>query len=171
MTAVPSPPSGFAPTPGTQRDYRNALSCFATGVTVITVNTPDGPLGMTANSFASVSLDPPLVLWSPAKYSERYESFATATHFAIHVLRHSQKDLALHFAKRGDAFAHVTYTSNAAGVPIFADCLARFECATHAVHEAGDHAIVVGLVQNVLLNEGPPLIFAQRDYGTLAPDA
>ncbi len=170
MSPVSSSPSGFAPTTENHRDYRNALSCFATGVTVITVNAPDGPLGMTANSFASVSLDPALVLWSPAKYSERYTHFATATHFAIHVLRHSQKDLALHFAKQGDAFDHVAATVNAAGVPIFDDCLARFECATHAVHDAGDHAIVVGQVQNVLLNDGAPLIFAQRDYGTIAPD-
>ncbi|WP_270729606.1 flavin reductase family protein [Shimia sp. Alg240-R146] len=158
----------FEPTPENQRPYRNALGSFSTGVTVITTLTDIGPVGMTANSFASVSLEPPMVLWCPAKTSDRFEAFAPAQHYAIHVLRHDQHALALEFARRADAFDLIDRQDGANGAPIFDDCLARFECSTAATHDAGDHVIMVGNVTHVLLNTGAPLIFAQRDYGTFA---
>ena len=87
------------PTSCDERAFRDALGRFATGVTIVTCNGPDGPMGITANSFASLSLDPPLVLWSPAKSSRRYEAFVNATEFAIHVASYDQLDLCRDFAK------------------------------------------------------------------------
>ncbi len=159
----------FDPTVENQRMYRDALGCFATGVTVITAGSDRGPIGMTANSFSSISLDPPLVLWSPAKHSHRYPVYAAAKRFAIHVLRADQQALALEFARRGDAFDQVAWRADAEDVPLIDDCLARFECRTHAIHDGGDHAIVVGEVVHVTLNSGTPLVFAQRAYGGFAP--
>ncbi len=163
--------ANFAPSVDNQRAYRNALSNFATGVTVITAQTPNGPIGMTANSFASVSLDPALVLWSLAKDSLRYDQFAPAKHFAIHVLHAEQQELAMSFAKRGDAFDLVDHEVNPEGLVRLNDCLARFECATDAVHPAGDHDIMVGRVLRAAIGEGQPLIFAQREFGTFAPSS
>ena len=157
----------FKPEGDHQCDYRNALSQFATGITVITAPTPEGGIGMTANSFASVSLDPALILWSAAKDSLRYPVFMEASHFAIHVLREDQMQTAKSFARDTDALSRVSPSYNAAGVPILDACLARFECKTEARHDAGDHTILVGRVENVLLDaSGKPLIFSQRDYGT-----
>ena len=162
--------TSFTPTGEHQRDYRNALSQFATGITVITAPTEAGGIGMTANSFASVSLDPALILWSAAKDSLRYPIFMEAGHFAIHVLRADQMDIAKAFAKDTDALSLVSPAYNAAGVPIFDACLARFECRTEARHDAGDHTILVGAVESVLLDpSAKPLIFSQRDYGTFQP--
>lgn len=158
----------FVPTQDTTRDFRDALGCFATGVTVVTAASETGGIGMTANSFSSISLTPPLVLWSPSKTSLRYPYFEAAERFAIHVMRADQKDLALEFAKRGDAFDLVANSLSPAGVPLIDDCLVRFECVTEAIHDGGDHAIQVGRVENVLLNEGAPLVFAQSGYGAFS---
>jgi flavin reductase (DIM6/NTAB) family NADH-FMN oxidoreductase RutF len=157
----------FIPEGDHQRDYRHALAQFATGITVITAPTPEGGIGMTANSFASVSLDPALVLWSAAKDSLRYPLFMQATHFAIHVLREDQFDIAKAFAKDTDALSLVAPSLNAAQVPVFDACLARFECRTEARHDAGDHTILVGAVETVFLDDtAKPLIFSQHGYGT-----
>lgn len=158
--------STFSPTVENQRLFRDALGCFATGVTVVTTQTPTGPLGMTANSFSAVSLDPALVLWSPAATSQRYPYFAKSAHFSIHVMRCEQKQLALEFARRGDAFDLTDWATNADGVPVLTTCLARFDCATHAIHKGGDHAIIVGRVLRATLSSGAPLVFAQRAYGS-----
>jgi flavin reductase (DIM6/NTAB) family NADH-FMN oxidoreductase RutF len=161
----------FAPTVENQRRFRDALGCFATGVTVVTVPTSHGPLGMTANSFSSVSLDPPLVLWCPARNSERHPYFAGASHFAIHMLRDDQAELAMEFARNGDPFANLACATNDNHVPLLPDCLARFECRTHAVHDGGDHDIVVGQVERLWVGTGTPLVFAQSNFGNFAPDA
>lgn len=158
------PLQGFEPTAETQRLFRDGLGRFASGVTVVTTRTADGHVGMTANSFSSVSMDPPLVLWCPAKTSSRFAHFAGAAHFAIHVLASDQEDIALAFARSGTAFDAVEMETNAQGVPVFNDCLARFECATHALHDAGDHAIMVGRVTSAAFREGAPLIFSQGRF-------
>lgn len=155
------PFQGFEPSPDTRRMFRDALGRFASGVTIVTACTPDGFIGMTANSFSSVSMDPPLVLWCPAKTSSRYEHFARAGHFAIHVLGAGQADIALGFARSGRAFDGLDIEINAHGVPTIKDCLARFECETHQIHDAGDHAIMVGCVRSAAFGEGEPLIFSQ----------
>jgi flavin reductase (DIM6/NTAB) family NADH-FMN oxidoreductase RutF len=155
---------GFAPDAGTQRMFRDCLGRFASGVTIVTARTSAGFIGMTANSFSSVSMEPPLVLWCPAKSSSRYAAFARAAHFAIHVLRADQEDVAWAFAKSGAAFGGLHVQENAQGVPILSDCLARFECATHQMHDAGDHTIMVGRVCHAASGVGEPLIFSQGRF-------
>ncbi|WP_050929727.1 flavin reductase family protein [Aestuariivita boseongensis] len=155
----------FTPNADTTRQFRDALGCFGTGVTVVTAQSDQGPLGMTANSFSSVSLDPPLVLWAPAKSSRRYASFAKAQHFAIHVMGEDQDAMARHFARAGDGFDAFDWSRSEAGVPILAGCLARFECHLAALHDAGDHAIIVGHVDRAAFRPGKGLIFKQGQYG------
>lgn len=153
------------PGPDTQRAYRDALGCFGTGITVITVMSEDGPLAMTANSFASVSLDPAMVLWCASKRSQRYPAFADAAHYAIHILADDQKSLALHFARSGLDFTPVRWRPNAEGVPILGGCLARFECRQSALHGAGDHTIIVGQVLRAAHRPGHGLIHKRGRYG------
>ena len=155
----------FTPGPATERQFRDALGAFATGVTVITCRTGAGPLGITANSFSSLSLDPPLVLWSPAKFSRRFNAFAEASHFAVHVLGADHFALCRAFAREGDAFDGFDWSEGAHGVPLLEHCLARFECTQVACHDAGDHAIVVGAVTAVATTAGEPLVFAKGSYG------
>lgn len=163
--------TSFRPTPEHSTEFREALGCFATGVTIVTAPADDKAIGMTANSFSSISLTPPLVLWSPAKTSLRYRYFASARHFAIHVLRDDQRRLAEEFARRGDAFDLLDWDMDHNGVPVFEDCATRFDCRTTAIHEGGDHVIMVGEVENVRLNGGSPLVFARRSFGRYLPDA
>ena len=156
--------NSFVPGADTQRQLRAAFGQFGTGVTVVTAQTADGPIGMTANSFSSVSLDPALVLWCPAKSSSRYPHFAAAEHFAIHLMGAEHEDIAMGFAKSAQAFDGLDVTHNADGVPLLGDCLARFECRTHQIHDAGDHAIVVGHVGSAAFREGDALIFCQGRF-------
>ena len=141
------------------REFRGALGAFATGVTVVTTLSPAGPLGMTVNSFASVSLDPPLVLWSPARRSGRFEAFEAAAHFAIHVLATDQQALAQRFAGDGLDFAGLDWAGGDGGTPLLPGCAARFECAHSAGHDGGDHLIVVGEVLRFEAWDRPPLVF------------
>jgi flavin reductase (DIM6/NTAB) family NADH-FMN oxidoreductase RutF len=160
----------FVPGPEMARAFRDALGRFGTGVTVVTCGTPEGPLGITANSFGSLSLDPPLVLWSPAKSSRRFAPFVAAGHYAIHVLGADQALVGAGFVRDGAAFAALDWAHNAEGVPVIAGCLARFECARAAVHDGGDHAIVVGRVLRAAMGDGEPLLFAGGRYGRFLPD-
>jgi len=155
----------FTPGPETSSDFRTTLGRFATGVTVVTTMTDRGPLGITANSFASVSLDPPLVLWCPAKFSKRYTAFVEASHFSIHVLGTEQEDLSARFARDGFDFDGANWTTCDNGSPVLRDCIARFECATHASHEGGDHRIIVGRVLQAAWREGAPMLFHGGAYG------
>jgi flavin reductase (DIM6/NTAB) family NADH-FMN oxidoreductase RutF len=150
------------------RAFRDALGRFATGITVITTQTPDGPVGFTANSFAAVSLDPALVLWSPARASARFPIFATAAFYTIHVLRADQQDISARFHRGGDGFDGLTTTFAPEGMPILPDALARFDCTLHATHDGGDHLIVVGRVIRAAFGTGAPLVFSQGGYATLA---
>lgn len=158
----------FNPGPGTARAFRDALGCYGTGVTVVTCRAPEGPMGMTANSFASVSLDPPLVLWCPAKGSSRHAAFAAARHFVIHVMAEEQQDLALHFARSGTGFNAVDWSENAEGAPVLAGCLARFECRLATCYEGGDHTIVLGEVLRAAHRPGMGLMFKRGQYGGFA---
>lgn len=160
----------FVPGPDTAREFRDALGRFATGVTVVTCQTEAGPLGITANSFAAVSLDPPLVLWSPGRFSRRFDAFAGAEHFAIHVLGEEQGELGAGFSASGEAFDGLPMEDNPEGCPVIHGCLARFECRAHARHEGGDHDIVVGRVLRASAREGAPLIFASGAYGRFTPE-
>lgn len=159
----------FTPTRDNERAFRTVLGQFATGVTVITVATEKGPVGMTANSFSALSLDPPLIMWAPAKSAHRFECFTGATHFAVHILLQDQEDIAMDFARNAGPFEALGAHKNAHGVPIFDRCLARLECRTHAIHDGGDHAIVVGQVERAMQENGAPLIFAQSGFGGFLP--
>lgn len=154
--------------PDDTRRYRHALGTFSTGVTVVTLAGDAGPQGITANSFASVSLDPPLVLWSPAKSSRRHDLFANARHFAIHVLKADQHGLSARFVRGGAGFSGLEHSFNEEGVPVLEGTLARFECTLANAHDAGDHTIVVGRVLRVAHGEGEPLIFSRGAFGRFA---
>ncbi len=161
----------FVPGPDTSRALRDALGTFATGVTIVTAGTAQGPVAIIANSFASVSLDPPLVLWSPARASGRFAAFAAARHFAVHVLGVEQRDLMQRFARAGEGFDLPGITRNAQDVPLLPDFLARFECETAATHDGGDHLVVIGRVSHVTCRAGNPLVFAGGRFGRFEPDA
>ncbi|UTW44959.1 flavin reductase family protein [bacterium SCSIO 12696] len=152
-----------------QRQLRNALGCFATGVTVITTSKSDGtPEGMTANSFSSVSLEPPLVLWSIAKQSSCFHSFTNAEHFAIHVLTAEQQSVSNTFAsKENNKFAAVTWQADDNGTPLLEDYSARFICTMEQQHDGGDHIILVGRVEDFDCNDEPPLLFHSGGYKAL----
>ncbi|GAA4360763.1 flavin reductase [Paeniglutamicibacter cryotolerans] len=148
------------------RDFRAALGQFATGVTVVTTRTPQGTkAGMTANSFTSVSMDPPLVLWCPSRFAPSLEDFEASTHFAINVLESSQHVLSRQFATPADdKFAGVAYTDGIAGLPLLDGAIATFECRTVARHQAGDHVIYVGEVEKYSRGAGDPLVFHAGAY-------
>lgn len=147
------------------RVFRDALGRFATGVTVVTIAGPEGPMGFTANSFASLSLDPALVLWSLARSSRRFAHFAEARHYAIHILGQDHSDLPARFSRSGRGFEDLDWQPNDEGVPILQGALARFDCSQHATHDGGDHLIIVGQVLRLALEEGEPLVFAKGRYG------
>ncbi len=157
--------SGFIPDHAHAREFRDALGNFATGVTIVTMPGPDGPQGVTANSFASLSLAPPLVLWSPGKFSRRHDIFARAPFFSIHVLAEDQKHIADRFTRGGVQFAGLDYQLSPEGVPQIPAVLSRFDCVLETSHDAGDHTLVIGRVRHVETTEGAPLVFAQGRWG------
>jgi 3-hydroxy-9,10-secoandrosta-1,3,5(10)-triene-9,17-dione monooxygenase reductase component len=152
----------------TEMELRRSLGRFATGVTVVTCCAPDGsPRGITANSFSSVSLDPPLVLWNIAKVSNSLHAYLGAERFAIHVLRASQQHYAEHFSRTDHSlYDGVEFEISVDGVPILADVLARFDCTTREVHDAGDHHIIIGEILAHYRAEGAALVFHNGKYLT-----
>ncbi len=155
----------FVPGPDTARAFRDALGCFATGVTVVTAATETGPLAITANSFASVSLDPPLVLWCAARRSLRHDAFVAARRYAIHVMGEDQQELAARFSRIGHDFSGLDWTPDTEGVPILAGCIARFDCRAQACHPGGDHSILVGHVLHAMHRPGQGLIYKRGQFG------
>ena len=153
------------------RSLRNAFGRFATGVTIVTTQTPDGPLGITANSFSSVSLDPPLVMWGIGRHSSRFAAFAECRHFAIHILAIEQHDLCWRFARSGRDFSGLDLTFNDEGAPLLAGALARFECKTANRFTGGDHEMLLGRVLRMTAREGEPMVFSAGRYRRFAPDA
>lgn len=149
-----------------QKAFRNALGAFATGVTIATtLDSNGGPVGVTASSFNSVSLDPPLVLWSLAKSSLSRAAFCDSGHFAVHVLAASQEALSNRFARSGDdKFSGVNWTRGALGSPVFDHHAALFQCKTRHQYEGGDHIILVGEVFEYETRDEPPLLFHAGSY-------
>jgi flavin reductase (DIM6/NTAB) family NADH-FMN oxidoreductase RutF len=150
--------------------FRGALGSFVTGVTIITTDSPEGPVAIVANSFSSVSLDPPLILWSPAKSSKRFEHFAGSRRFAVHILAAGQRDICAAVIKSKTAIKDVPTHKSHCGMPIIEGALATFECSLEATHDAGDHVIVVGRVTKAHHQGGDPLVFHGGKYGTFAAD-
>lgn len=153
------------------RAFRRALGNFATGVTVITAATPDGQkVGVTANSFNSVSLDPALVLWSIDKRSTSYEVFRRASHYAVNVLAADQIDVSNQFARpRDDKFESIVYEAGQGGAPLLADCAARFQCEMHQQLDGGDHWILIGKVVAFDDLGRSPLLYHQGAYSMVLP--
>ncbi len=160
-------------TPFSTQELRRAFSCFATGVTVITGIDQNGkPVGITISSFNTVSLNPPLVLWSIGSQSDLCNSFRIGQKQLIHVLDVNQKDLALVFAKQLNKNSiQMEHQIEPSGLMRLANCLAYFECETIAVHEGGDHHIIVARVLSIEQDsDRHPLLFAQSQFNQLALD-
>jgi len=150
--------------------FRRCLGRFATGVTVATCAGAGGkPFGLTVNSFSSVSLEPPLVLWNIAKVSRSLPAFLDAPYFGISVLTQQQRDLAIRFAQSTTGlFDGVAYRYTDNDVPLLDATLAWFECATYARYDCGDHYILVGEVIDYDTADGEPLLFYGGNYADLA---
>ena len=151
-------------------DFRQALGRFATGVCLVTVDDPDlGPLAVTVNSFSSVSLDPPLVLWSIQNSSDHLAVYTDCQHFGISVLSSNQEALSAQYAQRGSHSAQAEHFAKGPhGEPKLTDALAHFSCASYAVHPGGDHQIIVGEVLQFESVDADPLIFYNGGYRTLS---
>jgi flavin reductase (DIM6/NTAB) family NADH-FMN oxidoreductase RutF len=152
------------------RTLRDALGCFATGVTIITGNDSTGlPVGLTANSFTSVSLDPPLLLACIAKTAASSEVLRTAGHFAVNVLHIGQQPTSIRFSRRDeDRFGATPWEPGLNGTPVLTGSLATFECARHAVHEGGDHIILIGQVERARFEpRRDPLLYFRGKYRRL----
>lgn len=153
------------------RLFREALGLYPTGVTVVTTLDSRGqPVGMTVNSFTSLSLDPPLILWNPGRDSFSFPVFEKADHFAVHVLHAGQQELSNRFALRStDKFDDIAWNSGLLGSPILPDYAVCLQCRTFQTFPGGDHMIVVGQVLE-LDNRGnaDPLVFHAGRYGALA---
>lgn len=151
------------------RQFRSALGGFPTGVAVVTTRTTTGdPVGITINSFSSVSLDPPLVLWSLAAKSPSLAHFALGTHHVIHVLAHDQEELAQRFASRiPDKFDGIDHVINDNNIPLFSECVATFDCVTHALYAEGDHVIVIARVDALDQRARDPLLFCGGKFAVL----
>lgn len=154
------------------RSLRDAFGQFATGITVVTTLDKDGkPIGLTANSFASVSLEPPLVSWCVDKQSTRFTEFAAAEHYTISVLTQEQQAISDLFAQRSwddTVFDDVEWFGGPHGVPQLPDVGARFHCRTEHLYEGGDHLIIVGAVLEYDCDAQPPLLFSQGEYRILS---
>ena len=157
--------------PFDDRELRNAFGCFATGVTIITTLDRSGEkIGITANSFTSLSLDPPLVLFCVADKINSFEAFESCRHFNVNVLHEEQVDLSNNFARSADdKWDGIAHGSGTNGCPLFEDALATLECTKHAMYEGGDHLIIVGRVTDISYdrNGGRPLLYFQGDYARL----
>jgi flavin reductase (DIM6/NTAB) family NADH-FMN oxidoreductase RutF len=169
-SSTPREPAGRAPA-FTDREFRDALAQFATGVAIICAPGPDDRfVGFTANSFNSVSLDPPLVVWSLNRRATSLAAFESAGHYAINVLALDQVDLARRFSRpHADRFAGVDYRLGASGAPLIEGCVAWFECRHHARHRAGDHVLFIGAVETCRRRKGAGLVFHHGHFATTHP--
>lgn len=153
-----------------QEDFRNALSRFTSGVTVVSTKDTAGKLhGITVSAFCSVSLDPPMVLICIEKSTFSHYAFEESGVFVVNILRDSQAVLSERFAAPfEDKFEDVEYYSSVEGIPILKDALANLECRLKFSYHGGDHSIFVGQVENVTLNDGDPLVYFRGGYGTIS---
>lgn len=158
-------PTSFDP-----KDFRRALGMFATGVTIVTALGADGtPVGVTANSFNSVSISPPLVLWSLAKSALSLSTFSQANHWNVHILAEDQVEMSNLFARSGqDKFNGLQLDGVASSAPLLQGCSARFQCRTMFQYEGGDHVIFVGEVTEYDRSERPPLLYVTGGYALAA---
>jgi flavin reductase ActVB len=154
----------------TIEDFREALSRFASGVTIVTaLDSNERPRGFTASAFCSVSLEPPLVLVCLAATADCHSIFRPGLRYAIHILQADQDALALRFGqRRHDKFEGVDIGSDEDGLPSLAKSLVRLSCRLQTVHEGGDHSILVGSVESVSIGEGMPAVYYNRHFWSMA---
>jgi 3-hydroxy-9,10-secoandrosta-1,3,5(10)-triene-9,17-dione monooxygenase reductase component len=182
MVALAAPPltdATVAPAsvpPLDAKAFRQALGQFPTGVTIVTAVSGARRVGMTANSFSSVSLDPPLVQWSVAKSAPSHDAFVAAEGFAVHLLGADHQELAMRFASRGtDKFEGIAHTPGVTGAPLLTELAPIFDCRTWARYPGGDHTILVGEVMHLVERTHDPLLFhsgvLRRIESRLAPQA
>lgn len=154
-----------------ERQFRDALAQYATGVTVVCARAPDGRyVGFTANSFSSASLSPPLVLWTLSHRSTSLAAFDAAERYAVNVLSASQVEFARRFSRpHVDRFANVPFRLGWSDAPLIDGCIAWLECRHHARHRAGDHVVFIGEVVTVERAPGKGLVFQHGHFGTIAP--
>ena len=152
-----------------EQEFKNIVSRFPTGVTVITCSYKGKLYGFTANSFASVSLDPPLILFCISKTSGSYEAFMNAEYFAVNFLASNQEDIAKHFASRAvDKFADIDFTISPSGVLLLNECLGYIENSKYAIHDAGDHSIILGkVIDGSIVKDLPALTYHDRKFGSI----
>ena len=156
--------------PVSGRQFRDALAQFATGVTIITARAQHGFVGFTANSFNSVSLEPPLIIWSLARRSRSLGVFEGAMQYAVNVLAHDQVELARRFSRpHTDRFAGVPFRLAASDAPLIEGCAAWLECRHHALHPAGDHMLFIGEVISAAHRRLPPLVWHSGRYRVSQP--
>lgn len=150
------------------RAFRQALGHFPTGVAIVTTRTPEGrPVGLTINSFSSLSLEPPLIMWSLVNHSPSLSVFENCNYFAINVISQSQTETALGFAnsKVEDKFALVSHVDGEEGVPLIDDCVATFVCENYRQHEGGDHTLFIGrVVRHSTITEHEPAVFHRGKF-------
>ena len=149
-------------------EFRHALGCFATGVTVVTAVAEDGtPVGLTVNSFNSLSLDPPLVLWSLGTGSPLLGAFERASHFAVNILAEDQTELSQRFALRAvDKFSDLKLRPGLGGAPLLPDCVAWLECRTRSHQRHGDHVLFIGEVDRIAATAKKPLLYLHGHYAS-----
>jgi flavin reductase (DIM6/NTAB) family NADH-FMN oxidoreductase RutF len=167
-----TPPRQAQPPSFSSQEFRAALGMFATGVTIVTARTGEGRvIGLTASSFNSVSLEPPLVLWSLAQAAASLPAFRAGSHYAINVLASDQKALAERFALKGaDRWTGVSFTDGECGAPLLSGAAATFECFNRSRYEEGDHVIFVGEVERCSWRQGAsPLLFHGGRFYTEHP--
>lgn len=161
-TVAPTPP------PQAKPELRHAFGRFATGIAIITTLDEDGkPYGLTINSFASVSMAPPIISWNVIRGSTAHQTITQAGRFVVNILATSQRDVAQQMTGPIEhRFAGVPYHDSSSGLPIISNTLATFECETHSMISAGDHDIVLGTVKQFEHREGHPLVYWRGNYAT-----
>ena len=159
----------LAPPPIHPHRLRDVLGHFCSGVTIVTAANEHGLLGLTCQSFFSLSLDPPLIAFSPSKQSTTYPRMRSARSLCINVLAHTQADLCRQFGRPGaEKFRDVDWREGPSGAPILHGALAWLECSVHAEHDAGDHHLVIARVLDLDIAGGMPLLFYRGAYHALA---
>ena len=157
------------------RELRNAFGCFATGITVITtVDEDNNPAGFTANSFTSLSLDPPMVLFCIDRKVSSFDAFHSNRHFAVNILAAGQQEVSQRFAKSGpEKWSGVEFDTWSTGCPILRDCIANIECDVDSIYEGGDHVILVGVVRSMASCDDSvdPLLYFRGKYASLTNGA
>jgi flavin reductase ActVB len=156
--------------PVSEDEFRNALSCFASGVSVVTTKDAAGKShGITVSAFCSVSLDPPLILICIEKTAASHYAFTESNGFVVNILDESQTDLSERFAApASDKFEDIEVSPGIEGIPVLIDALANLECRLRQTCDGGDHSIFVGEVENTYVNDGRPLVYFRSSYGTFS---